>query len=51
MTKQEWDNAHRDGTEQGTKEENDGERGRREVDDTSGLPFVLVICNLLTKFT
>lgn len=50
MTEQEWDNAHGDGREQGTRKENDGERELREVDVTSGLSFVLVICNLLPNF-
>lgn len=49
-TEQVRDKEHENGIKQGTGKEKDGKSGLRELDGTLGLPFVLVICNLLAKF-
>lgn len=49
-TEQKGDRVHGDDREQGTRKENDGDRALAELDGPSGLPFVLVICNVLPKF-
>ena len=49
-TEQVRDKEHENGKKQGTGKEKDGKSGLRELYGTLGLPFELVICNLLPKF-